>query len=134
MAKFTKKKIEKIATAIREFLDEHYLNGDCRIYFNGICWEHGSEDEPMTWDKEAKDYIDVPYRTGWKTLENEDPKRYFEYATGFISMSFEGSLYDVLNGWSQRDFRLQDEFLTMLEKYDCYYELGNAWNLSIYES
>lgn len=129
----TKKKIEQIAKAIQKFLDDKYLNGNCRIYYNGMALEHGSEDEAMTWDREKQDYIDVPYRTEWKVIESIDPKKYFDYASGFISMSFEGSLYDVLNGWTSRDFRLQDEFYKLLESFGCYYELGDAWNLSIYE-
>ena len=129
----TKKKIEKLAWAIRRFLDENYLNGDCRIYFNGKCWDHGSEDEPMTWIAETKDYIDVPNRTEWTVIESIDPHRYFDYADGIICMSFEGSFYDVMNGYYSGDFKKQDKFWNLLKEYGCYYELGNSWNLSVYE-
>ena len=130
----TKKKIEKLALEIRKFLDDKFLNGDCRIYFNGMCWEHGTEDEPMTWDSEKKDFIDTPNRSEWKTIEEIDPRDYFDYASGIICMSFEGSFYEVMNGYYQSDFKKQDEFYNLLQKHGCYYELGNAWNLSVYEN
>lgn len=129
-----KTEIKKIAKDIKSFLDEHFLNGDCRIYFNGMCWSHGEGDDPFTWDEEKKDFIDVPHRTEWKTIEDIDPKDYFDYVGPILSMSFEGGFYDVMNGWSERDFKLQDEFSKMLAKYGVYSELGNAWNLSLYEA
>ena len=129
-----KSEIERIATAIKQFLDNNFLNGDCRIYFNGICWRHGTGDSPFTWDKEKCAYIDdKPCRTEWKTIEDINPKDYFEYANGFISMSFEGELYDVLNGVTNFDFEMQEQFQNLLKGFGCYYELGNTWNLSIYE-
>lgn len=130
----SKKEIERIANAIKQFLDENYLNGDCRIYFNGICWDHGVGDSPFTWDNKKCVYVDdEPSRTEWKTIEDINPKDYFEYANGFISMSFEGELYDVLNGVTNFDFEMQEQFRELLESFGCYYELGNTWNLSIYE-
>ena len=129
----TKIKKKQIAYAIKSFLDQHFLNGDCRIYFNGICFEHGREDDRFTWVEEKKDFVEVPDRTPWKTIEDIDPHDFFEYCTGVVSVSFEGSLYEVLNGYSKRDFELQDELRDLLQKYCCHYELGNSWNLSVYE-
>lgn len=130
----TKRKIEQLAREIREFLDDKFLNGDCRIYFNGMCWEHGTEDDPYTWDENGKEWLELPKRSGWNVIEEINPKDYFEYASGIICMSFEGSFYDVMNGYSKSDFKKQDEFYNLLQKYGCYYELGNAWNLSVYEN
>ena len=130
----TKKKIEKLARDIRKFLDDNFLNGDCRIYFNGMCWEHGTEDEPWTLDSEHKEFLELPKRTGWKVIEEIDPKDYFDYAGGVISMSFEGSFYDVVNGYYKSDFEKEMQFSELLGKHGCYYELGNAWNLSIFEN
>lgn len=130
----TKKKIEQLAREIRKFLDDNFLNGDCRIYFNGMCWEHGSEDEPMTWDPDHKEWIDLPKRNGWNVIEKISPKDYFDYANGIICMSFEGGFYDVVNFYSENAYKKQDEFYNLLQKHGCYYELGNAWNLSVYEN
>lgn len=128
----TKNRIEKLAMAIRDFLDNHFLNGDCRIYFNGMCWEHGTEDSMVTWDAEHEEYLEIPKRNGWKVIENINPKDFFEYAGGIVSMSFEGSFYDAMNGWSKYNIKMQDAFQELLGKFGCYYELGNAWNLSVY--
>ena len=130
----TKKKIEQLAREIRKFLDDNFLNGDCRIYFNGMCWEHGSEDEPMIWDSDHKEWIDLPKRNGWNVIEKISPKDYFDYASGIICMSFEGSFYEIMNAWYEFQFKKQNEFYEMLQKYGCHYELGNAWNLSIYQN
>lgn len=108
--------IRVLATRIRDFLDEYWLAGDCRIYFNGMCWEHSVGDE------------------GWKRIVDINPKDYFEYAGGVISMSFEGILYDILNGYTNALGReYATKFERLLEKNGCYYEMGNSWNLSIYE-
>lgn len=108
--------IRVLATKIRDFLDEYWIAGDCRIYFNGMCWEHSIGDE------------------GWKRIDDIDPKDYFEYAGGIISMSFEGILYDIFNGYTNLvGQELAKKFGQLLRRYSCYYELGNSWNLSIHE-
>ena len=129
-----KQKIERLAEEIRQFLDDNFINGDCRIFFNGICWEHGAEDRQETWDTERKVFLDAPERREWKVIEGISPKDYFDHADGIISMSFEGGFYDVLNSEEWVSYiENEKEFTELLKKYGCYYELGNAWNLSIYE-
>ena len=88
--------IKRLATEIKTFLDDNFLNGDCRIYFNGMCWEHDMEDDPLTYDAESGEYLEIPERTSWKTISNINPRRYFSFANGIISMSFEGSFYYVI--------------------------------------
>ena len=129
--KMTKKKIEQVAKDIREFLDSKFLNGDCRIYFNGKCWEHGAEDEPITW--EGHNLIDKPKRYGWKEIANINPKDYIDYADGIITMSFEGSFYNTLNYPEEYDYATVERFNDLLRAYGLCYEMGNAWNLSIYK-
>jgi len=80
------------------------------------------------------------YDNIWDTVfveENIDPNDYLEYNGDFLSMSFEGPLYDVLNlnysfGIKTCD-KYIEEFNNILNKYNKYYELGNAWNLSLYD-
>ena len=48
-------------------------------------------------------------------------------------MSFEGELYDVLNGYAYGWGKRADEFRQIFEKYGVYFELGNAWNLTCYD-
>jgi len=102
------KKMEKIALDIRKYLKEEDLWYDTRIYFNSMCFCSNTEGG---------------------IIEDINPKDYFEYANPkTLSMSFEGPLYEVINyGDGGEGIR------NILEKYGYYFELGNAWNLSIYE-
>ena len=104
----TKKKIEKIANEIVDLCIKE-LWWDTDIYFNNkrICVYR-------------KDRIYYE--------ENCNPLDYFEYANpDLISMSFEGLLYDeIYSGF-------ETSLTNLLEKYGLYYELGNSWNLSVYE-
>ncbi len=104
----------KIVKEIEKFIVKHGLNTDMRIYFNGIAWDYDSSGN----------------KTILKGLKASD---FFDYANDkTISLSFEGGLYEVLNNYM--DFTLKNKFDNMLEKFGVYYELGNAWNCSIYES
>lgn len=118
--KLTKKMIEELVKEIEDFLQKHELLGDVCIYFNNKrhLWQ---------WDYKTEEYK-------VKKEENISPFDYFEYANykHIISMSFEGSFYHVLNGYTSYEFKLQDKFNELLDKYNLYYELGNAWNLSLY--
>ena len=130
----TKSKIEKLANEIRTFLDDNFLNGDVRIYFNGKALSHGEEDSCITWNNEIKDYEDKPSRTPWTVIENIDPKEYFDYTSDILCMSFEGSLYDCLNGCTAYDGKIYDKLQNIFNKYGCYFELGNYWNLAAFEN
>ncbi len=102
-------KIEKLAKEILQWLDEKELWIDVRVYYNGkVVYEKSKEEEA-------------------------NPKDYFEYVGDILSMSFEGALYEVFNGTSSRAYKLQEEFNDILKGYGLYYELGNAWNLTLYE-
>jgi hypothetical protein len=49
-------------------------------------------------------------------------------------MSFEGSLNHVLNAYVLGWVKLETEFIKVFDKHNCYYEMGDAWNLSVYEN
>lgn len=49
-----------------------------------------------------------------------------------LSISFDGDIYDVFN--YGLFLSLLEKFDKLLESYGLYYELGNAWNLSLYEN
>ncbi len=123
MKPISDKKCEELATEIFNWLVDHELWVDVCIYFNGKRWR--------TWDggnnfcyNERKYFEDIA-----------DPKDYFEYVNepNILSMSFEGPLYEVLNGYISGWARLEEQFRKIFEKYGLYYELGHAWNLSAYE-
>ena len=105
-------KIEELANKIRDLLIEEELWCDTRIYFNGKCYEAGSDGET-------------------RVIEKIDPHDYFEYAGDILSMSFEGPLYDEFN--CSRDWEFEGKFSDLLRECGYYYELGNAWNLTLYK-
>jgi hypothetical protein len=77
--------------------------------------------------KNKIDITDVNFRTGDEGLT------YSEFATdGQPFMSFEGDLYHLLN-YAQDGYKFYDKFCNFLEGLGYYFELGHAWNLTIYE-
>lgn len=120
----TEKEREQLATEIFNWLVDHEMWVDVHIYFNGKCWSTNNE------------YLTEFCYNERRYFEYEvDPKRYFEYVRepNILSMSFEGDLYDVLNAYCRGWIRLEAEFQAIFQKYNLYYELGNAWNLSVYK-
>lgn len=100
-----KEKNERLAMDLIAFLNKNNYYQDTRIYFNGKAIENGN-----------------------KIIENIQPSDYFEYANNeTLSMSFEGALYHLLN--YQGSF---NPFEQIFENHGCYYQLGNAWNLTVY--
>jgi len=112
----------KLAKDIIDFLLKHEIFDDTFIYVNGKRYG--------TYDGEGH------YNYGTNSIDNvyveedKDPKNYFEWAGKYLSMSFEGPLYDILNyGW-EFNSKLEPEFREIFHKHGFYYELGNAWNLT----
>ena len=106
----------KIAEEIEKFGEKYDIMGDTAIYFNGIRWNYNtSQDNKKKIEK------------GHKASD------YFDYADDkSVCMSFEGGFYDALNGHS--GWNISEEFIKMLDnKFNAYFELGNAWNLTIYK-
>lgn len=115
---------EQLATEIFNWLVDKEMWIDIHIYFNGKCWSTNNQEHTEFCYNERR-YFEY----------EADPKNYFEYVRepNILSMSFEGALYDVLNGYAPGWIKLEDEFHKIFEKYGVYCELGNAWNLSCYE-
>lgn len=103
------------AKDIAKWLAENDLQLDVSIYVDGKRYKV-SESGKLVFDIEA------------------DPRAYFRFNGDFLSMSFEGSFYRLLN-WQTDDTvnKLINQFESILAKYNKYYELGNAWNLSLYD-
>lgn len=114
----TNREIEDLAYEIADLLSENGYEGDMAIYFNDKrlqCFTTNDEE-------------------GWKLEEGYKGSDFTEYANDdLITMTFEGvySIYDDINGY--RRSGIVEKFDKLLDEYDCYYELGNAWNLSVYE-
>ena len=116
--KMTRKDIENLAEEVIRFLQKREMDSDVILYFNNkrILLNYGNDKEIIE--------------------EDVSPFDYFDYANHYhiLSMSFEGGLYEALNygdydgGWAT-----QEKLTDLFDKYDLYYELGNAWNLSLYK-
>lgn len=120
----TKKQRKELATEIFNWLNDHEMWVDTQIYFNGKCWS--------TMNKNGTEFC---YNERRYFEYEAEPKDYFEYVAepNILSMSFEGGLYSVLNGYMHGWVKLEEEFRNIFEKYGVYFELGNAWNLSCYK-
>lgn len=120
--------MSKYATLAKDIYDwckKKDLWYDNTIYFDGKAWSNSSDWAGVKGKRIAKDLYEY---------EDKNPRTYFEYANPeTLSMSFEGGLYSVLNGYVQGWSKLEEEFLKLFEKHGCYYELGNAWNLTVYK-
>ena len=125
MAKMTAKKVENLAKDIHTWLVNHEMWIDVHIYFNGKCWSTNN-----------KDHTEFCYNENRYFEYEADPKNYFEYVRepNILSMSFEGILYEVLNGYTHGWTKTEAEFRAIFEKYGLYFELGNAWNLTCFEN
>lgn len=100
---------ERIAKSLAKQLARKELHYDVHIYVNG---------KRYTIDDNGNLVYDI----------DADPRDYFKYVRepNILSMSFEGPLYDEIN---YDNIELLQPFF---EKYGLFYELGNAWNLSVY--
>ena len=85
-----------------------------RIYFNNKawCWYSGSK----------------------KIIEDIKGSDYTEYANDdTITCTFEGAVYEALNYDDHNRWKLREELEDVLSAYGYYFEMGNAWNFSVYE-
>ena len=57
-----------------------------------------------------------------------------EYTSDFLTMTFEGPFYDIINYNSPAKYcdKILSEFNDILKSYKKYYELGYAWSLSLH--
>ena len=118
-------KIELLAKDIDKWCMKKNLWDDNCIYFGSKAYASWSE-----WHGEkGKKIGDRLYE-----YENKNPRDYFEFANpDTLSMSFEGALNQVLNGYIGGWTKLEKEFSELFAKYGYYYEMGYAWNLSAYK-
>ena len=119
-----KTKEEKLAKDIIEWLLSKGIFDDTFIYVNGK--RYGTYDGEGHYNYGTDSWNDVYVE------DDMNPKDYFEWAGPYLSMSFEGPLYDALNySWEYEVYQKWEEELTdIFKKYGYYFELGNAWNLT----
>ena len=117
-------KYKLLAIDIYEWCKKHDLWGDNTIYFDGKAWSNSE-----TWSGEkGKKIADDLYE-----YEDRNPRDYFEGSSSLLSMSFEGSLNHVLNGYVSDWVKLSDNFYKLFKKYGLIFEMYNSWNGNAYE-
>lgn len=119
-----KTKAEKCAFEIIDFLIRHNLWQDTCVYVG---------DKRYT----CFDGEHYQYYSTWECVFREDGKNakdYVEYYSDFLTMTFEGPFYDVINHYASARYcdKLLGEFNDILKKYKKYYEQGYAWSLSLH--
>ena len=117
----TAEDIEDMASEIRELFLKNGMWIDTTIYFNGKAFSTG--------DLKGNFYYNDPEHL--VVLENEDPKLYTEYVGEILTMTFEGPFYAAIN-YNVCPSVLA-EFNKIIGKRGCYYELGNSWDLTLFQ-
>lgn len=120
-----KTKAERCAFEIINFLIRHELWQDTCVYANGkryTCYDGEHHQYDSTWDCVFRE-------------DDKNPRDYVEYASDFLTMTFEGPFYNIVNYYSPAKYcdKILNEFNDILKKYKKYYELGYAWSLALYD-
>lgn len=116
--KMTNAERNNLARDICRWGQRKEILSDSRIYFNGKAWNYASGGKKTT-------------------LTDILPSEYFEYADdNYVCMTFEGPLYSILNYYTDSSYcnRMIEEFNNILDKHGVWYQLGNAWNCTLYPS
>ena len=120
----SRRQIRKIATQLNKFFNKYHICG-IKMWFNDDMWEYPTQS-----------VLELDQKLERKITKNCDTKAsyYSEYANDkTMTIIFEESLlYEILNYCVLP--KLEDEFYKIFTDNGYYYELGNAWNLSVYES
>lgn len=108
MKKINKKVIEELGNKVVALCKKNDWTSTV-VYFNGKS-------------------VNIRYDGAIILKDDDHPGNHFEYynPNHIVSMSFEGDLYDLLNYGYGKELR------KLFEEYRLYFELGNAWNLSVY--
>ena len=126
-SEFTRAKSEQCAKQIIDLIIKENLWGDVRVYANGKVW--GNENP-------ADNHYH--YDQSWDSvfcLGEANPHDYVEFASDFLTVTFESDLYEVLNcDWGYTMFdRVHDGINDILHKYGKYYEMGYSWSFGAYD-
>ena len=122
---WSSERLEALAFDIYHWLKKQSLWQDVYIYYDGKCMgTSGTVDGKTVYRYNGEPFIEDGF----------DPRKYFDYVAKehILSLSFEGPLYDVLNGCCPGWPKLEAEFRRIFQKHGCYMEMGDAWNGSCY--
>ena len=129
--------IKKMAEELMRYLIDKNLDSEVRIFYKQKRKWITIQPEPiytMTSDWIQVKNIHRNKEYVWHETDALNPNDYFEYNGEILSMSFEGPLYDELNyAFETGSYNTETELRNFFSHWGLYYELGNAWNLSLYE-
>lgn len=117
---------EALAQDIQKWLREHEMWQDVSLYYNGKRMSTSTEVD----GKFQSRYNGEPF-----IEDGYDPRDVTEYVAKqhILTAVFEGPFYHVLNAYVPGWAKLEAEFRVILAKHGCYYEMGEAFNLTCYE-
>lgn len=105
-------KMEELREKIIDLFKSYELYLDCTIFCNGKRYCYSNDKLETEEDADVSEWLDY-------------------YNPDTLSMSFDGDIYDVFNYGALPS--LWEKFDELISSYRYYYELGNAWNLSLYD-
>ena len=111
MTVLTPKKRAEIADDIWQWLEAHELTAEVAIYANGL--KRTAQGLVLGVASQVTQYAD----------DNS------------VTVTFEGPLYELINYGAVGDIpsnEWREDFQRIFERHGCFYELGQAWNLTVY--
>jgi len=131
--------IKKMAEGLLRYLIDNELFFDTRVYYHYknqwfCCQDEAREysycrSKNISFEKVEHNHNGKIYT--WYICPL-DPNDFFDYNGEYLSVSTEGRLYHLLNeGWDE-DWRTRSRLNNYFSYWGLYYELGNAWNFSLY--
>ena len=113
---------EMLAVDIYQWCKKKGLWGDNCIYYDGIALASWPDWHGVAGKRIAEDLY---------KYDSKSPLDYIRYANpDTITMSFEGPLNHVLNGYVSGWVKLENEFSKLFEKHGLYFEMGYSWSLA----
>ena len=133
MIKLTKKEQERneqIAKDIIDFVKSVYCWTDICIFFNNKALSSNKK-----WGDFKGELISPPYKNDIDAVNGiyeynniASPLHWTKYANEkTVTVSFDGDFYEWIN-----DYGDTSKLSAVLEKYNAYYEMGEAFNFSVY--
>ena len=137
--KLTPENIKTMAEDLLRYLIDLDLDMYVRIYFNfkdghGTAIQSSPPSSPCNYQCVTQVKGKNSYR--YYRIDDINPQNYFKYNGDYLSMSFEGPLYHILNYTAYMESRMERvnrQLNNYFSHYGLYMELGDAWNASVYE-
>ena len=124
--------IKKMAYDLVKFLIDNDLFIDTRIYYKTRkSWNMLTDSKLGNIPSNKENFSKGNKTYTIYTAEGIDPNYYFKYNGGYMSVSTEGPLYDIINSYS--DEPIERYLNNYFSNWGLYFELGDTWNFSLYD-